>query len=503
MVVVRNKLAEISAGGPRQYAELRDRLLLRLDETGRTEDTVNRLRGLGLDVQELRNAPVAVAEPSGNVEETIQQFSDEIGEDLDDEVQNAINTIRDGGDIIEADIAVRRITLEILDSVRQIEGVITSSFAKTYADYGPENLGKSPFEMPTVMQEEQKEGQTLGELYATLGVYGAHEEERGQRAIVAIFDTGYAPDLIQESRLVNTWSGDDVDSVYASSEGHGTMCAGAAAANSEGPQGEDGSTPPFDGVAPDAGVILVRTTDSNGQIRGDYIAQAWDWLSDLDTNRPIVANHSYGTPLCSGRPRSEFCDTPLNDEISIILSDDYITGVYAAGNEAMRCGHRPSGVTNAITGTNSLDDIVTVGALLTSGSEAQKYSSHGRGDCAPISDPKPNVSSAIPVKTYYGAEGGYVIKDMSTGVIGSSGGTSHASPTIAGMLALIQSKAMKVRGEPFGTEELKQIIRGNSEPPRTTQVNAFGGILARDGWDARFGYGQLNINSALDSIGEQ
>jgi len=502
MVVVRNKLSEVSAGGPRQFAELRDRLILRLEDRAVRGEVENELKQLGLSVKEIRTAPVAVAEPSDGVEDTIQRISERAEGDMGDEVRQAVDTITSGGDIVDADIAIRELTLELLKVVRSIEGVVDSQFANTFADYGPENLGLSPFEMPTITNAAENEDQTLGELYDTLGVTAAHEEETGDRAIVAIFDTGYAPDLISEDRIVNTWSGDDTEDVYASAEGHGTMCVGAAAAKSGYKADEDTTEVPFDGVAPDAGVILVRTTDSNGQIRSDYIAQAWDWLANLDVRRPIVANHSYGTPLCSGRPRAKFCETPLNEEIGIILSDPMITATYAAGNEAQTCGHRPSGITNGITGTNSIEDVITVGALLTNGREAQKYSSHGRGDCAPVSDPKPNVSCALPVKTYYGATGGYTVKDMSTGLIGSAGGTSHASPTICGMIALLQSKSMKVRGEPLSTEEVKRIIENNSTPPHRTQINSFGRILSQEGWDARFGYGQLDINSALDSIQE-
>lgn len=497
MVIVRNKLAELRAGGPRQFAELRNKFLVRTESIDEQSNVASRLRGLGLDTTTLRNSPVAVVEPSGDIVQTASSIQQQegLGSRAAGAIDEAADSISEAQELVETGLALESLTIEVLSTIRQVDGVISSSFANTYADYGPENLRMSPFQMPSLTGDEAEDAQnTVGDLYQTLGIYDAHERERGDKAIVAIFDTGYAEDLIDQSRIVETWSGPDVDNVWASEEGHGTMCAGASAANSD-------EGVPFDGAAPDAGVILVRTTGPEGQIRSDYIAQAWDWIASLDTNRPVVMNHSYGTPICSGRPKNDFCNTPLTDEIRIILEDEDLTAVYAAGNEGMQCGHRPSGLTNAITGTNSIEPVITVGALLTNGREAQRYSSHGRGDCSPIEDPKPNVSCAIPVHTYYGAEGGYTIKNMETGVIGSGGGTSHAAPTTAGMLALVQSRAVKERGEPMSIAELKQLIRQHSKAPHPTQINAFGGLFSRDGWDARFGNGQFDINSALDSIG--
>jgi subtilase family serine protease len=88
---------------------------------------------------------------------------------------------------------------------------------------------------------------------------------------------------------------------------------------------------------------------------------------------------------------------------------------------------------------------------------------------------------------------------MSMGYGGSSGGTSTASPLVAGKMALIQSRAIDQRGEPLQTEEMKQILHRTAEPPRKTQVNIIPGI-SPSGWDARFGYGEVEINKALAEV---
>jgi subtilisin family serine protease len=498
MVVIRNRLSLARAGGPRQYAELRDRLMMRVDSFENRENVMHELRRLDLSSESLDNAPVVIARPSNNFSEVISRVRD-LGSDsvklrqAEKEVDKAESEDRS---ILESTAATISATREYIQQVRLINNVDLVDFVRTEADFGPENLRQSPSSLPSLgFSESQNQGGTLDELNERLGVTEAWEQTRGENAIVAIFDTGFAEDIIDESRIRDTFHAGGTDSAYESSEGHGTMCAGAAAASKD-------EELPFNGIAPDAEVILVRITDSEGQISGDVISKAWDWIADLDHQKPIVVNHSYGTPLCSGRPRGKFCDTVLNDVVKRVNANEDIVSVYAAGNEAMRCGHRPSGVTNAITGTNSLAEVITVGALLTDGREAQRYSSHGRGDCAPISDPKPNVSCAIPERMYYGGDNGYEIKDMSTGPYGSAGGTSHAAPMVTGMIALIQSKAVADdnRDKALHTEEIKQIIHENSNPPRPTQINRLGMILGTSGFDARFGHGQLDINAALEEV---
>ena len=492
MVIIRNRISSARAGGPRQFSELRDKIIVESSDVEDAESVVSELRDLGFSVNRLNNSPVVIADAGEDPVRVFETMRERVRDPST--IGEAIDVVRDAEGQIDASLTIRQATLQIRSYINQIEEVVSSSFGVTFADYGPENLRMSPFEMDTLSFNEAQNGdENVKDLYDKLEITAAHEEERGDQAIVAIFDTGYAEDIVSEDRIVDTFHGDDVDSVYESQEGHGTMCAGAAAANGD-------EAVPFDGAAPDAGVILVRTTDSEGQIRSDYISQAWDWLVGLDTDRPIITNHSYGTPLCSGRPRNQFCQDPMADVIERATEDEMIFSVYAAGNEAQQCGHRPSGITNAVTGHNSLASVITVGALRYDLREAQIYSSHGRGDCAPIADPKPNVSCALPTLTYYGGQNGTIIKDMSSGIGGSAGGTSHAAPTTAGVIALVQSKAMKERGEPINNEELKQILRDTSVPPRTTQINAFGLVVGREGYDARFGNGQIQVNALLEEV---
>lgn len=491
MPVLRNKISATVTGGPRQFAEIRDTVLLRADNKGMFDEIRGDLFDMSMSLREMENAPVAIAEPQTSVEDVIREIARREDKTV---IRQAAEEVAGESGVVDITRATVRATNRLLSMVSDIPGVSSSSFAFSYADYGPENLRLRPGEMATIPDEDATDqDKNLEDINEQLGVHDAWETTRGENCIIAIFDTGFSRDIISGRRVVDTFHSGGTTSVYESEEGHGTMCAGAAAANKE-------EGVPYDGVAPEAGVILVRITDSEGQIRSDIITEAWDYLISNDYDRPVVANHSYGTPICTGRPRTRFCNNPEQDLVKRALSDSDITGVYAAGNEAMQCGHRPSGITNAVTSTNSLAEVITVGALRFSGREAQRYSSHGRGDCAPVADPKPNVSSIIPSRAYYGAEGGYEIKDMGIGVGGSAAGTSHASPTVAGAIGLLQSAAVEERGEPLQTEELKQILHNTSEVPRRTHINMLGLVLSEKGYDARFGHGQVRPAAAMEEI---
>lgn len=485
MVVIRNKIASSRSAGPRQFAEIRDRFLVSASSIGDTGKVRSELDNLGVETKELSNFPVIIASAESRFEQVMENLESEVRDIR--EAASEVSNARDKGDgVVESTTTTIRATDELLRELGDIPGVRRVDFVKTFADFGPEQLSVSPDEMTDVLEPEQ-EKRTQQDVLEDLGIPEAWEVTRGENAGIAVFDTGFSKNLIDSSRVRGTFHGEKVDSAYESSEGHGTMTSGAALANSN-------EGVPFDGVAPEADAYLVRITDSDGQIRSDLIAEGWDWLSRLSTSKPIVSNHSYGTPICSSVQRGGVCDDAMAETIKMSTSDSDHTAVYAAGNEAGYCGHRPSGLTNGITAHNSLASVVTVGAILTNGRTAQRYSSHGRGDCSPRADPKPNVSCRIPQKTYYGTESGWTVKDMSTGIFGSTGGTSCASPMVAGMVALLQSANEE---DPLQTEEVKNVMEENSNLPHATLPNQFGFVATQKGHDARFGFGQFDIASVL------
>lgn len=485
MVVIRNKLATSRSAGPRQFAQIRDRFLVAAESQGDKGKVRSELDSLGMEAREISSAPVIIASAESTFEQVMENLSSDV-KDVREATGEVAEARKNNDGVVESTTATIRATDELLRELGDLASVRQVDFVNTFVDFGPEQLNFSPDEMGDVLEPEQEKA-TQQEVLEALGIPEAWETTRGEGAAIAVFDTGFAEGLIGRGRVRGTFHGEKVDSAYEASEGHGSMTVGAAAANSD-------EGVPFDGVAPDADVYLARITGPDGQIRSDLIVEAWDWINNQSIDKPLVSNHSYGTPLCSSLQRSSVCNDSLAETIKLSVSDSDHTAVYAAGNEAGYCGHRPSGITNGITGHNSLANVVTVGAILTNGRTAQRYSSHGRGDCSPRADPKPNVSCRIPRKTYYGDDSGWTVKDMSTGIFGSSGGTSCASPMITGMIALLQSAN---QSDPLQTEEVKRVIQENSELPHATLPNQFGFAVTEKGHDARFGFGQFDITSAI------
>jgi len=512
MPVIRNTVARVTAGGPHQYAELRNMMMVRVSDFGMVNGVVSELDKVGLSTSALENVPVLLVEPAGKIEDTLARIENRAapGSKINQAVSDIQKARASGKNSMSATIPSIAATNALKAAVESIPGVGRVDFVESLADFGPQNLRVDVASQESVSKSNaQSKKYNLDDIIKALGVEKAWNKTRGENAVCAIFDTGFSEDLFDKSRIIDTFHGADTKSVWAPSEGHGTMTSGAALANKD-------NGVPFNGVAPDADIILIRVTDSNDQIRSDVISKGWDWLLNLNVNKPIVTNHSYGTPLCSGRPKEKYCDSVQNDIITMANSQAGITSVYAAGNEARQCGHRPSGLTNAVTGTNSLESLIAVGAMMSNGREIQIYSSHGRGDCSPIADPKPNVSVRIPKYVYWGMKDGYGVKNESYGLLGSTAGTSHASPLIAGMVTLMQSEAVRKYNEgtqssssradtrgskgQMQTEEIKYILEKASKPPHINQVNQIGFGLTKKGYDARFGHGEPDINKALEMI---
>jgi len=505
----------MTSGGPHQYAELRNMIMVRVSDFDKQSAVVSELDRLGFTPKKLQNAPIITAEPASKIEDILNTIKNNTTSTVSNKIDQSISQIQQarkgGSEVMSATIPSVAATDALKTYVRNVEGVTRVDFVESLADFGPQNLRVDVSGESSIQTESAKSQKyNLEDIINALGIPNVWQNHtRGENAICAVFDTGFSKDLFDQSRIIHKYHGGDTQSVWAPSEGHGTMTSGAALANTS-------NGVPFNGVAPDADIILIRVTDSKDQIRSDIIAHAWDWLLGLNLNKPVVTNHSYGTPLCSGRPKEAFCDTVQNDIIKIANSESGITSVYAAGNEARQCGHRPSGLTNAVTGTNSLEQLIAVGAMMSNGKEIQIYSSHGRGDCAPIADPKPNVSVRIPKYVYWGGKNGYEIKDESYGIMGSTAGTSHASPLIAGMVTLMQSEAVRKYGKgtqssqsrsqtrgPRGamqTEEIKYVLEQASSPPHITTVNKIGFGLTNKGFDARFGWGEPDLSKAMEMI---
>lgn len=372
---------------------------------------------------------------------------------------------------------------ELTEAVEEVDGVLNAQMRYTRVTYGPRSLRVDPGALKSILPEqlEEQSQSVMPEVLDNINIDKAWEHSTGENAILAVFDTGFCEDFFDESRILDTFSGDSVDSAFSdhANEGHGSMTAVSAAGNTD-----EGA--PVDGPAKNADLFLIRVTDADHALSN--VEEGMDWLAGKleEVDRPVISNHSYGVPFCSGRVMSLCGETSFKVARQLSLRDDH-QAIYAAGNEADYCGRRLSGVTNGISGINSDDSSIAVGALRSSGAEVQRYSSHGYGTCHE-DNPKPDVSAPIPQILPYGCS----TKDMSSGIGGSSGGTSTASPIVAGVATLVASVA--------GTAEqdvIEEALESTAELPRPTQINILGDS------DARFGNGMVNAQAAVESVMEE
>lgn len=369
--------------------------------------------------------------------------------------------------------------------IEEFEGVLNAEMRYTRNTFGPRNLRVDPSELQEITPDFRdgkavfsEDKSTLVDIRKMLNIDKAWEHTTGDDVVVAVFDTAFCEEHFDDDRIIDTFHGDDVDSAFSkkASEGHGSMTSVSAAGNTEGGA-------PFTGIAKDADLLLARVSDGEGAL--SHTAEAWDWLiGHLDElDRPVVSNHSYGVPMCSARGMGLCESTATKVARTANQRDDHIA-VYAAGNSGVYCGHRLSGVTNGINGINSDPSGISVGALRSDGLGAQNYTSHGFGTCTSADeDPKPDVSAPIPAILPYACK----TKDMSSGLGGSSGGTSTAAPITAGAAALIVSELGTAE-----TEKVEECLEKTAEQPRRTQVN-----LIR-GFDARFGKGMIKPDKAIE-----
>ena len=259
---------------------------------------------------------------------------------------------------------------------------------------------------------------------------------KGTGVKIAIIDTGIGPHpdlLVQDGhRYLN--SGEISDSNYADDNGHGTHCAGIAAA-----QDNDFGVI---GVAPEASLYAVKVLDSSGSgYYGDIIAGI-EWC---------IAN---GIQVISMSLGGSTTSTDLENICNSAYYDHGIIVVAAAGNS----GNRP-GAGDNINYPAKYDSVIAVAATDQNDSRA-KWSSTGLA--AELSAPGVNIYS-----TYL--NNGYA----------TASGTSMACPHVSGTVALVKAANSSMT---------------NVQVRERLQITA--DDLGATGWDEKYGYGLVDAEEA-------
>jgi serine protease AprX len=270
----------------------------------------------------------------------------------------------------------------------------------------------------------------------------AWEHSVGEGVTLAVVDSG----INGAAREFPRWkrAGPEIcfsftDGGWHDNKGHGTMAAFVAA-------GTGLLTKRFDGVAPMAKLVPCRHNfTQNDAIK--VLDRLRSMILKNEVKKPLVVNCSYGWECC--HPPSLSLAHPLVGIVQDLVSIGVVV-VCAAGNN-----HDPAvcpscdpaeDVPNTIWGTNSLDDVICVGAVnwqgLNTGGEHSK-SSRGPGQFAKKGE-KPDC-----VAPSYGEVlwGDHYLR-------GEWWGTSGAAPLVSGLAALALART---RGG-LQPHEIKQVI---------------------------------------------
>lgn len=526
-MAVRDRLAEATAGGP-EFRVRADRILVEVENSSSIAAVERKARsavdkflseppvdiGIMQDVASITEDlgfKANMLEQVGVIELKAQSLSqvvdrmraaDFIPSDAKSEIDDVVKDVKDqasktilgglGGDglifnqtvdnieeKLRAELTSLSLENPITEALSTLDGVFTAQLDYDVNTPGPRNLG-----VDVTSEDKSVKGKPelphLGDIIKKINADKAWQKTTGEDAIVAVFDTSFYNPFFQDNRVLDTFNAEGVDSAFSTpKEGHGTMTAYAAAGNKQ------GNELTYNGVAKDADLLLARVTGADGSL--SKVVQSLDWISQKldDLDRPVIANHSYGIPLCNAVSMDP-CDTTQAKIARVLNSRPDYQGFYAAGNEAAWCGHRLSGITNGITGINGDPSSITSGAFRIGGNEAQLYSSHGYGTCVERGgNMKPDLGTMIPTVVPYGKGQ----KDMSTRTGGSAGGTSIASPIVAGAAALVASLDGTAK-----QNVLEDALEETAKSVRTTQADIAGF------YNARFGSGQLQANKAVNRV---
>lgn len=267
--------------------------------------------------------------------------------------------------------------------------------------------------------------------------------------VVAVIDTGVSlnhPDL--NANLIGGYDFVDYDSIAQDGNGHGSNVAGiiGAALNGVG----------VVGVAPNTHILPVRVLDDNGS----------GWSSDVIDGIVFAADNAQILNLSLGSTYGSI----LSSAIDYAVNTRQRLVVAAAGN----CGNS-SYYLNGCSAQNqyvypgaySIDypgGVIAVGAV-------NNYDNH-----ASFSNSDPYVTVSAP--------GVGIYSDYLGSGYASETGTSQATPHVAGLAALIWAKHPE-----YTAAQVEYVIT-------STAVD-----LGPIGQDDDFGWGRIDVQAALNSIG--
>lgn len=315
---------------------------------------------------------------------------------------------------------------------------------------------RAPLPAP-VAQSLTRRGQNLREQFGVRELHSQYGQGH-QDITVAVLDTGvdlshpelqtalrpgydFVNILYNADQFYGDKQGED-DEPQDDLVGHGTHVAGIIAAKG---QRMD------KGIAPHCRILPVRVLGSvrqGNQYAGaglvDNINNGIKWAVDQGAH---VINMSLGiVHEAGGLPHQEVISYAHRKGVTVVA---------ASGNDGTAERYYPG----------ALKDVIAVGALEAAAQHVAPYSSYGK------------VTLLAPGTQIYSShiKGGYAF----------ASGTSQAAPFVAGVVALLQSHALRTHGQLLSHRQVRSLLTRTADPPGT-QV-----------YQERVGYGTINPRDAF------
>lgn len=265
--------------------------------------------------------------------------------------------------------------------------------------------------------------------------------------ILSIVDTGVDtnhPDLA--AKLLPGYNTVDDNDSMSDGNGHGTHCAGIAAAITNNGVG-------VAGVAPNVKILPIKVLSDSGS--GSYASVAAGIIKAADMGAKVISM-SLGGPSNS---------QSITDAVNYALSKDAML-IAAMGNSGHGSDANPRPIKSYPA---AVPGVMSVGATDKSDAIA-RFSQAGEWNS--ITAPGVNILATFPTHS----------SGMPGTDYGAISGTSMATPAVAGLAALVRSQFPQLNAKQ--TEE---------------HIEATADDLGPEGYDILFGHGRINVGRALST----
>lgn len=327
----------------------------------------------------------------------------------------------------------------------QLSKTLETLQANPDIEYAEPSYRVKAFDLPS-----RDEGAPNDSLYAqqyapqTVQAPQAWRTTKGAGMVIAVLDTGLDtahPEFA--GRVVEGFNALTRKSDVKDDHGHGTHCAGVAAAAVNNGQG-------MAGIAPDAKIMPIKVLAADGAGSDAYVAQGISWALKHGAD---VISLSLGGPG-ENKTLAAAVSSALKKGVPVIAA----MGNDGSGEKAFPAAY--PGVI-AVGATNAKD-------------QAAEFSQYG--DWISVAAPGVQILSTFP--TYkvtlndYGFAQNYAVLD----------GTSMATPAVAGLAALMRSR----HGRKMTPAQLKAKLEGAADK-----------VTGQTAYDPHFGNGRVNAARAL------